>query len=167
MYNKKIFLFCAFLVVLGGCSNSYLKGNPQIVAEPDKVSALLADAADRASSSLEKLAAIEAQKSQMASVPEMTNVPRELRRGVTINWIGPVEPLLKKLSERASYRFVVFGQEPPSRVIVSVDVENEPIAEVLKDVGLQLGAEAKVHLNAQTRVIELRYDTKFQDINGL
>lgn len=168
MNYKILFLVGALLPVLGGCASSpYLKGQPQIVAEPDKVSALLADAADRASVSLEKLAAIESRKMQVSASPKLTNVPRELKRGITINWIGPAEDLIEKVAARASYRFKVYGSGPPSPLIVSVDEENRAIVEVLRSVGLQLGSEAALHVNAQEKQVELRYTTKFQDIDSL
>lgn len=168
MNYKKIAQFLLIPLILGGCSTSpYVIGKPQIVAEPDKVSALLADAADRASTSLEKLAAIEAQKNTQAPLPQITDVPRQLRRGITINWVGPAEPILQKLADRVSYRFMVYGQETPNPLIVSIDAENQPIVEVLKSIGLQLGSEADLHVNAETQVIELRYSTKFQNLDNL
>jgi defect in organelle trafficking protein DotD len=168
MNYKILTQFFLLAVILTGCSGaSYIKGNPQLVAEPDKVSALLADAADRASTSLEKLAAIEAQKNQQAPMPQITDVPRELHRGITVSWIGPAEPILQKLSDRVSYNFMVYGQETPNPLIVSIDAENQPIIEVLKSIGLQLGSEADLHVNAETQTVELRYKTKFQNLDNL
>ena len=167
MNTKQIIALGLFLPLVMGCSSSYMKGNPQIVAEPDKISALLADAADRASASLETLAAIEAQKRKIPATANLDNAPKELMRGITINWIGPVEELTRKLASRASYDFQVYGSGPATPLIVSIDAENQPLIEVLKDIGVQMGSEAAVHVNAQDREIEIRYVTKFQDIDDL
>lgn len=170
MNKIKLLAFTALIPLVIGCESSgtkYMKGNPQIAAQPDKISALLADAADRASSSLEKLAAIEAQKRRISATPKIENAPKELRRAITVNWIGPVEPILKKLADRSSYDFKVFGLGPGTPLIVSVDAENQPIIEVLRHIGIQLGAEAAVHVDAQNRIVEIRYVTKFQDIDEL
>ncbi len=167
MNTKQIIALGLLLPLLTGCGGTYMKGNPQIVAEPDKISALLADAADRASSSLETLAAIEAQKRQVPATANLDNAPKELKRGITINWIGPVEDITEKLANRAGYSFHVYGAAPATPIIVSVDAESRPIVEVLRSVGVQLGSEAAIHVNAQDRVIEIRYATKFQDIDDL
>ncbi|MEC7029136.1 MAG: hypothetical protein VXW91_05640, partial [Pseudomonadota bacterium] len=61
MRRFKKFLLCfSLLTVVSACtSNEVIKGeNPQLVASPDKVSAMLAQAADRASVALETLAAV-------------------------------------------------------------------------------------------------------------
>ena len=167
MNTKQIIALGLLLPLLTGCGGTYMKGNPQIVAEPDKISALLADAADRASSSLETLAAIEAQKRQVPATANLDDAPLELKRAITINWIGPVEDITKTLADRASYSFNVYGSGPASPIIVSIDAENKPIVEVLRSVGIQLGSEAAIHVNAEDRVIEIRYITKFQDIDDL
>ncbi len=167
MKIKRILTLGLILPLVMGCSGTYMKGSPQIVAEPDKISAMLADAADRASSSLETLAAIEAQNRKMPASPNLDNAPKELMRAITINWIGPVEELTAKLANRASYAFQVYGSGPATPLIVSIDAENQPIIEVLRNVGVQLGSEAAVHVNAEDREIEIRYVTKFQDIDDL
>lgn len=166
MTYKKFLIVASAVAVLGGCANNP-PGRPQVMANPDKISALLADAADRASGALETLAAIESQKREVAASPQIANVPPELKRGITVNWIGPVGPITKKLASRASYSYKVFGTEPPTPVVVSIDAENQPLVEVLRDIGLQLGQQAELHVNAEDRVVEIRYVTPFQNIDDL
>lgn len=128
---------------------------------------MLADAADRASSALETLASIEAEKRQIDATPQITNAPPTLMRGITVNWIGPVEPITKQLANRASYRFDIVGAEPATPLIVSIDAENQPIVEVLRDIGLQMGSLGKLHVNAQTGVVELSYASPLQNPDDL
>lgn len=40
---------------------------------------------------------------------------------------------------------------------MNVDVQNQPVIEVLRDVGLQLGVRADVKVDLERRVIELHY----------
>src|SRR5262245_15203074 len=90
----------ACVVVLTGCcpfNRNFSDSHPQMVAAPDAVSARLAEAADRASLSLEKLAAVEAARGPSAAVSPAGNAPAELRRAVTVNWVGPVEPITKTM----------------------------------------------------------------------
>lgn len=130
---------------------------PQLVAAPDSVSALLADAADRAANAMETLAAIEYARSPGVPVSPIGDAPVELRRAITVNWVGPVEPIVKSLADRASYNFVNVGNAPPVPIVVTVDAVNRPVIEILRDVGLQLGLRANLKVNAQERVIEIHY----------
>lgn len=159
--KKFSFLLIGLSLVLGACSHfpSYnnSKRDPQVLASPDKVSLMLAEAADKASSALETLAAVEQAKSPAVAVQPIHNAPPELMRAMTLTWYGPAEPLVKKLADRASYTFVAVGDKPPVPVTVSIDVENQPVIDILRDVGLQLGMRADVKVDSTRRMIELHY----------
>ncbi len=143
------------LILTGGCTQRV--ENPQVVASPDKVSLMLADAADRASRSLETLAAVEQAKSPGVAVQPIHNAPDELERAITVEWVGPAEQLAQKLADRASYQFLTYGSPPPIPLLVNINVENRPVIEVLRDIGLQLGARADVKVDAQRKMVELHY----------
>ncbi len=142
---------------LVACSPTTRIEDPQMVAAPDRVSALLADAADRASNALQTLAAVEQAKSPEAPLANTANAPVELRRAVTIVWVGPVDTIAKTLADRASYRFDILGDLPPVPVIVNIDTENRPVIEVFRDIGLQLGGRAKIRVDSNRRAVELHY----------
>ena len=130
---------------------------PQVVASPDKVSAQLAEAADRASVALETLAAVEQARSPGIAVAPIENAPPELRRAITVNWVGPVEQITKTLADRAGYSFNVVGNTPVTPVVVSLDVENKPVIDVLRNIGLQLGMRADIRVDGTRRVVEIQY----------
>lgn len=130
---------------------------PQVVASPDKVSAQLAEAADRASVALETLAAVEQARSPGIAVAPIENAPPELRRAITVNWVGPVEQISKTLADRAGYSFNVIGNRPVTPVVVSLDVENKPVIDVLRNIGLQLGMRADIRVDGTRRVVEIQY----------
>ncbi len=150
---------CVLVLGAAACSNIQKHSNdePQIVATPDSVSAMLATAADRASNALQTLAAIESARTPATNVGPVGNAPAELRRAVTVNWIGPVEPIAQSLAERASYDFMTIGTPPPVPVVVSLDIENRPVIDVLRDIGLQLGVRGDVKVDSQARVVEIHY----------
>lgn len=157
-------IFSSMLLVLTGfvataCEPGYpIKvHDPQLVAQPDKVSMMLAQAADKASNALETLAAVEQKRTPAAQVPAITGAPAELSRAMTVNWVGPVDQILKLVSNKASYQFVTLGDVPATPVVVAVDVTNKPIIEILRSIGLQLGARADVHVDSENRVVELSY----------
>lgn len=143
-----------FALVVAGCAN---QPKPQLVVEPENVTMRLAQAADRASSALDTLAAIEQVRTPTDLPPLAASAPPELRRSVTVNWIGPVEPVAKKLADRASYRFDITGNPPEVPVIVSLNARNQPVIEGLRDLGLQLGKRAELKVDANLRIVELSY----------
>lgn len=158
MTNKLLsFLFIAAVLSVSGCANTLQPDNPQVVAAPDKASMMLAEAADRASVSLETLAAIEQQRSPGVAVAPIEDAPAEVNRAVTLSWAGPIEPVTKTLADRAGYRFRTIGTPPPVPLVVQVDVENTPIIDVLRSLGLQLGVRADVRADGERKMIEIHY----------
>jgi defect-in-organelle-trafficking protein DotD len=145
--------------VLSACSTAQpiFNRTPQVVASPDKVSAQLAEAADRASVALETLAAVEQARSPGIAVAPIESAPPELRRAITVNWVGPVEQITKTLADRAGYSFNVVGNTPSTPVVVSLDVENKPVIDVLRNIGLQLGMRADIRVDGTRRVVEVQY----------
>lgn len=157
-FSKAFGLF-GCIVFLTACSGTthFSNKNPQLVAEPDKVSAMLANAADKASNALEQLAAVETSRSPHISVNPIGDAPSPLRRAVTVQWIGPVEPIAEKLAERASYNFEVIGRPPSVPVVITLDANNRPVIEVLRDIGLQLGMRGDVRVDESRSVVEIHY----------
>ena len=158
--NLSILSVCASFILLVGCETAdsdFSNRHPQLVAAPDSVSAMLADAADRASKALETLAAVEYSRAPDVAVAPIGNAPFELRRAITVNWVGPVEPITKTLADRAGYNFLVLGAAPPVPIVVSLDIENMPIIDVLRDIGLQLGVRGDVKVDGARRSVEIHY----------
>ena len=160
------FRFCAVLGVaavlslVSGCTpgNSIESDRrPQLVASPDKATMMLAEAADKASSAIETLAAVEQARTPKASVTPIANVPPRLGRAMTISWVGPVEPVTKQLADRAGYNFLSVGSPPPVPIVVSLDVENQPVIDILRSLGLQLGPRADLKVDANREVVEIHY----------
>ncbi len=151
------------LVLTTGCSGPGVKfsgDSPQVVASPDKVSLMLAESSDRASTALETLAAVEKARTPATQMSPVQNVPAELRRAITINWVGPIDPIVKTLADRAGYGFLELGKKPTIPVVVSIDAENQRVIDVLRDIGLQLGMRGDVKVDAEARMIEIYYSAK-------
>lgn len=150
-------VMCTLGVSACGYHQPQVVRDPQVVTEPDRVSLMLAEAADKASNALETLAAVEQSKSPGVSVEPVHNAPTELMRAMTVTWMGPAEGLLKRAADRASYTYLAIGDEPPSPLTVNIDAENTPVIEILRDVGLQLGVRADVKVDGTRRMVELHY----------
>ncbi len=159
MFKFQTVFLIALTLALCGCSNVIKHSNnePQIVAAPDTVSAMLAASADRASNALKTLASIESTRTPATNVGPIGNAPSELRRAISVNWIGPVEPIVKSLAQRAGYQFMVIGSPPVVPVVVSIDAENRPVIDILRDIGLQIGVRGDIKVDGQGHTVEIHY----------
>ena len=155
--SKTASLVIVLTVLLAGCAYTPKQGRPQVVAEPNSVDVMIADAADRATRALETLADIENTRTPVKSIATVPNAPTELRRAVTFEWAGPVEPLVQELAKKAGYNYNTVGAKPPVPLIVNVRATNKPLIDVLRDIGLQMGARADLKIDGQVRVMEIHY----------
>lgn len=76
---------------------------------------------------------------------------------VTIDWVGPVEPILKSLAEKSHYRLNTLGQAPVVPILVNVNRQNAYLADVIQDLTYQIQQHAELTLNPSEKLIELRY----------
>jgi defect-in-organelle-trafficking protein DotD len=160
--KTNLLLLLAVMFCGNACSSHGLMGkppqrDPQVVASPDRVSLMLAEAADKASDALQTLAAVEQSQAPAVAVQPIHNAPPELRRTMTVTWMGPAEALVKKLANRASYSFITLGDRPPVPLTVNIDAENKPVIDILRDVGLQFGSRADVKVDSVKQMVEIHY----------
>ncbi len=156
---KNIFTFSALAILLSACAYNPAQRQTQLVAEHSSVDLMLADAADRATRALETLSAMEQSKMPIKPIASVPNAPQELQRAVTFNWTGPVEPLVEELSRKAGYSYGVIGAKPATPITVSLNVMNKPLINVLRDIGMQMGARGDLNVNSQSRAIEVQYSS--------
>jgi len=168
MNIKKIFSVLFPVLVLAGCSDSpryvdlnlkYITANSAPVQTDDKRSqAMLAETATSVNQSLQQLSAI-----QMATHPDVRVLtpadPAALNMAqqTSLDWTGPVEPLLQKIADASGYQVRVLGKRPPIPVIVIINASNEPLAYILRDTTYQIAQKARIQVYPQTKTIELRY----------
>jgi len=140
-----------------GGHSTFRNAKPQIVAQPDAVNAMLAEAATKASNALQTLASVEAVRTPTPSAAPIGRAPAPLRRAITVNWVGPIEQITKTLADRSSYTFSAIGTAPPVPIVVSIDAENKPVIEVLRDIGLQMGKRADIKVDSGNALVEIHY----------
>ena len=156
LMNKKLIVCAAGLaLVLSGCAA--VKLDEQMVAEPDPVSLRLAAAVDKASAALQTLASVEQARNPGVAIQAAPYAPQELRRNVSVDWAGPIEPIAQRLADRAGYRLQINGDLPPAPIIVTLHAREKSVVEVLRDVGLQAGRRADISVDPARRLVELNY----------
>jgi defect-in-organelle-trafficking protein DotD len=75
----------------------------------------------------------------------------------SVDWSGPVQPLIEQMGRAANYRVRVLGNNPAIPVLVTVYQKNAMLGDILRDVGYQCGRRASITVYPESRVIELRY----------
>ncbi len=94
-------------------------------------------------------------------LPQLDPPPNPASYGMagltSIDWSGPVEPLIKQIARITNYRMRVLGTAPAIPVLVTLYAKNTMIADIVRDIGFQCGRRAAVVVFPDTRVIELRY----------
>lgn len=120
--------------------------------------AQLAEAAAVISKSLVQL-----EKIQQAATPALHPItpPDPASYGMadlaSVDWSGPVKPILEKIALSTTYKVKVLGNAPPIPILVTVYMHNQPLGDILRNIGFQCGHKADVVVYPQRRVIELRY----------
>jgi hypothetical protein len=145
------------VLCLVGCESDSLLIQP-VATEPDLVGVRIAQAAEKASDALTSISAIEQQKSAVSPPQEdFSGAPPQLLQPITIRWTGPMDQISRTLASKAGLGFRTKGTVPPVPVTVSIDVYQQPLIHVLRDVGLQAGQRADLNVDAMSGVVEIRY----------
>lgn len=153
--------FIATLLVgcslLSACASDHAPST-RSTSNIDPSNVTLAEAATSVSNSLENLAATE----QAAFHPIGTQaLPDPSTYGMggraSIDWSGPIEPLIQQIAQTATYRLVVIGRQPGVPILVTINSKNEMLGDILSNVAFQCGKRADIILYPETQVIELRY----------
>jgi defect-in-organelle-trafficking protein DotD len=153
MKNIHAALSLVLLLALSACSSTTPKAYNMSENETS-----LAEASYSVSRSLVNLA----QTAQAAHPnPHLAPPPSPASYGMgmttSIDWSGPVEPLLRQIAKAADYRLRTLGTAPAIPVIVTINDSNEMLGDILRDVGYQCGRRATVVVFPESRVVELRY----------
>ncbi|EPX78066.1 DotD/TraH family lipoprotein [Salipiger mucosus] len=121
----------------------------------------LSEAAERSANANETLAQIErtrtAPTEDAMDAEDLSDLPPELRRPTTIEWVGPGVDLVGELARNIGYKYAVVGQEPAVDIMVSISAVDEPAIKVFEDLGYQVSKHAEVFVDPNAKRIEFRY----------
>lgn len=157
---KTAFCFCG-LALLMACADDTAPTNPAMLpvrataVDPDPAALRIADAAEKATKALNKMAQIESFRTPMPDDTELHHPG--LDKVTSMSWTGPIDQVTRTLAEIAGLNFRIIGAEPPLPLVVRVDAHNEEIGKILRDIGFQAGRRADIILNTATNTIDLRY----------
>lgn len=152
--NYRISLVTLFSVILCACAAP----KPPQQFDVSKSQSTLAEASYAVSRSVVDLA----ETAQAAHpLPDLAPPPSPATYGMggvtSVDWSGPVEPLVRQMARAANYRVRVLGTPPAIPVIVTIYTKNAMLGDILRDIGYQCGRRASLVVYPESQVIELRY----------
>lgn len=153
MNNKMILVSMFFFMVCSCATPNVPRGSRFSQADSS-----LAEASYAVSRSVVDLAEM-AQAAHPERHPAAAPNPSSYGMGglTSIDWSGPVEPLIQQIAQATQYRMRVLGRSPAIPVLVTVYSKNIMLGDALRDIGYQCGRRASVVIFPGSRVIELRY----------
>jgi len=160
--TRSLLILSVIALVLTGCASTKAPPappTPAVSSGPDENTIQLVEAASSISQSLTDLRAVEVSASppindKRLPYPTSSDLDTEI---VSVNWSGPIEPLLKRIATMQNYQFRVIGTRPAIPVLVSINAKDTPLGYVLRDVNFQAGNKASLWVYPGIKVIELRY----------
>lgn len=118
----------------------------------------LVEAAHHVSRTLDDLARVQYSEHKPEDLKDTIN-PEQL--GMTdlgsIDWSGPVEPIIKQLAQASKYKLRVLGVKPAVPILVSINKQNASLAEIIRDITYQVHQNAVIQIYPKSRIIEIRY----------
>ena len=151
MMDRRCLVLMA-LVMTSACAMDHRITVADVEAEDPAVLRLV-EAATRAERAL--LALAHAREGGETHVSPPRVVPEELLQKVSVDWIGPLEPLAADMAERAGYRFTESGPPPVRPLMVTIHARGAPLVLVLRDAGLQAGDSARLVVDARAREVRV------------
>jgi defect-in-organelle-trafficking protein DotD len=153
------------LLIGSGCASDYAtssSANKITIVSNDTTTqnaeVQLADAATSVSKSLQQLAEIERASHPQAKLPSPP-VPEMIGMAqlASIEWTGPVGPLVEKIAAASHYKVRTLGHPPAIPILVAISAKSTPLADILRDATFQCGSKANIVVYPASKTIELRY----------
>lgn len=154
--NRKLALLILSAVFFTGCASVSKK--PPVNEPSDDANITLSEAASSISESMQEIAKIEKvvippKEDNALNIPSTYN----LQKRASVDWSGPVEELTDRIAKAANYHLRVLGHPPAVPVLISLNVKDESLAVILRDIDYQAGKKAAIHVYPNQQVVELRY----------
>ncbi len=154
--NIKLLTLVLSLCVIGCMPPLYKK--PPYNDPSDDATIKLAEAANSVSDSMMSMAKTE----KILSIPNSDNtltIPNGsgLETHASVDWSGPIEELTGKIASAAHYRLRILGQAPAIPVLISVNLKDSSLGDILRNIDYQAGNKASIHVYPKNQVVELRY----------
>lgn len=142
--------------LITGCTTTFKK--PPINNPSDDATIKLAEAAVSVSDSMLEMARVEKviippHKDNTLTIPNAYN----LQARASVDWSGPIEEVTARIAKAAHFQMRVIGQSPSLPILISLNIKDQSLAEILRNIDYQAGIKAYIHVYPNSQVVELRY----------
>lgn len=156
--NKKLVGLVLAATLITGCASGTIYRKPPANAPSDDASIKLAEAANSVSDSMIDMARVEKiitppNKDNTLTIPNAYN----LQTRASVDWSGPIAEVTERVAKAAHFRLRVLGQVPAVPILISLDLKDHSLAEILRNIDYQAGKKAYIHVYPNSEVVELRY----------
>lgn len=118
----------------------------------------LVDAAHHVSRTLDDLARVQYSESNPEKMKDETSAEKLGMSDLgSVDWSGPVEPIVRQIAKASNYRVRVLGNKPAIPVLITIKKTNASLAEIIRDIKYQANKNAKIQIYPKSHVIEIRY----------
>lgn len=153
-------IFLLAVLFISGCAGTYRK--PPYNNPSDDATIKLAEAANSVSDSMLEMTRIEKvvtppSKDNTLTIPNNFN----LQTRASVDWSGPIYELTESIAKAAHFRVRVLGQAPGIPILISLNLKDQSLAEILRDIDYQAGKKADIHVYPNSQVVELRYANQY------
>lgn len=158
MNNKLIVLFLVSVsLLMTGCASTTYK-KPPTNDPSDDATIKLAEAANSVSDSMLMMAKTE----KVLTPPNNDNtltIPNSegMQTRASVDWSGPIAELTARIAHAAHYRIRILGHAPAVPILISLDIKDQTLGEILRNIDYQAGHKAFIHVYPNSQVVELRY----------
>ena len=161
---KKQFILFSFVLFLGGCASAD-RNDVSKQAQQEYVNSVILKEIHQSSLGIEKSLKTLNQTNELrygtAQIPFGNISDEALNKQISISWYGPVEQVLQKIAIATGYKVQYFGKQSPFPIVVILGGKNEPLKaaaiDVLRDVAVQAARQAQISINADAKIISVRY----------
>jgi defect-in-organelle-trafficking protein DotD len=156
--NNKLNMLLLACVLIAGCASGVIYKKPPSNNPSDDASIKLAEAANSVSDSMIDMARVEKiilppNRDNTLTIPNAYN----LQARASVDWAGPIAEVTDRVAKAAHFRLRVLGQVPPVPILISLNMKDQSLAEILRNIDYQAGRKAFIHVYPESEVVELRY----------
>ncbi len=156
---KPLQCFCGLFVAIAlTACHTMPVNNPPAPSVSDASANQIAEAATSVSKSLTDLEAVEKANMAPTAARLYPQVAQVSIPGISsVNWNGPIEPLLRQVCKSAGYRLRIIGPAPLPSIVVTIHLDQALNADIVRDAALQAGNRVSVRSIPSAKTLELRY----------
>lgn len=153
---KRLFALGVTSLLIAGCGSTTYKNID--ASDNQNANITLAQASSTISDSLTASEEIQRATTDPLSMKSLPNADSyNMDQLASIDWSGPIGPIVKKIALASHYQLHVLGESPAIPVLVSIHQKNTPLGYILRDIDYQAGSKANIVVIPDKNIIELRY----------